>query len=329
MLIITLIILGIAQVSRREQRVSTDNHLATQAYYAAESAVNDVQEVVKGLDADEIVSKTDCGPDSNYDKSPVLSAAFKVSYPCLLVNTDLHDYKITVGSTSSIAPLLSTSGNIQRLVVDWGRATEPLGNTKFDNCPTSNNYFPQATNWNCTFGVVRLEIVRTDGVILRDQIRNEARTFFLVPRKNGAMDATINYSQDGATVGTRCMTTEHGQPEDRCRVIIDNLNPGQNYYVRVTSLYAQPTPVTLTPTRPNGSSLDLIGQIEVDATGKAQDVLRRIKVRLTVDSKLTTQYSDYAVETSMGICKRYMVAPNYFAQGNITQPDPGNSLCNP
>ena len=43
MLVISLIVIGIAQLSRREQRQALDNQLSTQAFYAAESGVNDAQ----------------------------------------------------------------------------------------------------------------------------------------------------------------------------------------------------------------------------------------------------------------------------------------------
>src|ERR1700761_8288581 len=39
-IVISLIVIGFAEVSRRNQREALDNQLSTQAYYAAESGVN-------------------------------------------------------------------------------------------------------------------------------------------------------------------------------------------------------------------------------------------------------------------------------------------------
>jgi Tfp pilus assembly protein PilX len=47
MLVITLIVLGFAQVSRREQIQTLDRQLSAQAFFAAESGVNDAISVIK------------------------------------------------------------------------------------------------------------------------------------------------------------------------------------------------------------------------------------------------------------------------------------------
>jgi len=44
MIVMSLIVVGFAQVSRRNQRVALDRQLSTQAFYAAESGVNDARE---------------------------------------------------------------------------------------------------------------------------------------------------------------------------------------------------------------------------------------------------------------------------------------------
>ena len=47
MIVISLIVLGFAQISRRNQRQSLDRQLSTQAFYAAETAVNDAADLIK------------------------------------------------------------------------------------------------------------------------------------------------------------------------------------------------------------------------------------------------------------------------------------------
>ena len=46
MIVMSLIVLGFAQISRRNQRESLDRQLSTQAFYAAESGVNDARELI-------------------------------------------------------------------------------------------------------------------------------------------------------------------------------------------------------------------------------------------------------------------------------------------
>ena len=45
--VITLIVLGFAQVSTREQSNALQNQLSTTAYYAAESGINDVVNIIQ------------------------------------------------------------------------------------------------------------------------------------------------------------------------------------------------------------------------------------------------------------------------------------------
>src|SRR5258708_5693843 len=47
MLVLTLIVLSFAKVSRREERNALDRQLSTQAFYAAESGINDSTVVIK------------------------------------------------------------------------------------------------------------------------------------------------------------------------------------------------------------------------------------------------------------------------------------------
>ena len=61
MVIVTLIVLGFATLSRREQRQSLDRQLSTQAFYAAESGVEDARAVILNSIASGVsFHKTNC-----------------------------------------------------------------------------------------------------------------------------------------------------------------------------------------------------------------------------------------------------------------------------
>src|SRR5689334_20404193 len=65
MLVISLIVLGFAQISRRNQRQSLDRQLSTQAFYAAETGINDAAEIIKNALAagTTAADKPDCQSD--------------------------------------------------------------------------------------------------------------------------------------------------------------------------------------------------------------------------------------------------------------------------
>src|SRR3954463_2749341 len=94
MVVITLIVLGFAQISRRNQRQAVDRQLSTQAFYAAEAGINDARNLIKTAlsSGATIPAKTDCtngsGPAAAFYStlSPSLDTPNNVSYTCLMVD---------------------------------------------------------------------------------------------------------------------------------------------------------------------------------------------------------------------------------------------------
>src|SRR5690606_8755556 len=69
-LVIGLIVIGFSQVSQRNQRETLDRQLSTQAFYAAESAVNSVQSMVRSMPVDTLVpDKNDCSAEGVYSEA--------------------------------------------------------------------------------------------------------------------------------------------------------------------------------------------------------------------------------------------------------------------
>src|SRR5665647_2919352 len=98
-IVISLIVLGFAQVTRRNQRNTLDSQLSTQAYYAAESGVNDAasdlqRKIVAGAP---LPSKTTCAMlEGSYDFTTKNTLTTDVSYTCLLIdpNPSSLNYKL-------------------------------------------------------------------------------------------------------------------------------------------------------------------------------------------------------------------------------------------
>jgi hypothetical protein len=95
----------------------------------------------------------------------------------------------------------------------------------------------------------------------------------------------------------------------------------------LNSFYADGT-VDITATGPGGTVKLADAQALVDVTGKAQDVLRRIQVRMSLVS--TNKVSGDALESSSGICKRFSLTPTSFTKDpGIIVNDPTNPMCGP
>jgi len=133
---------------------------------------------------------------------------------------------------------------------------------------------------------------------------------------------TIDYSDantNGAVARMRCATVTN------CNVNVTlPATTITNYALRMSALYVDGT-VDITASSASGTPIDLKNaQIQVDATGKAQDVLRRVQVRLPMNRSGKTP--DYAIQSGSSICKRFSVTTNYF---NIPNDIEGQDLKNP
>src|SRR5688572_5036935 len=105
MLVLTLVVIGFARLSQREQRQALDRQISTQAFYAAETAVNDARDKLKTASAavlgDEYMD--DCDEFSTavgLTGQRVIDAAAGVSYSCLMVDpspTSLEFANVAVG----------------------------------------------------------------------------------------------------------------------------------------------------------------------------------------------------------------------------------------
>lgn len=105
--------------------------------------------------------------------------------------------------------------------------------------------------------------------------------------------------------GTACTDTS-------CSITINSGLGGDQYYLRMMSIYKD-VRVRIVARDSSNNALSLQGaQAVVDATGKAQDVLRRIQVRVPLTASSTNQVSDAAISSTDAICKRFISMDGHF-----------------
>lgn len=331
MIVISLIVLGFAQISRRNQRQALDRQLSTQAFYAAETGVNDVAEILKGVAPGQVIPEKDiCGPDGSpfyVTLDPVIDEDNEVEYTCLLVDPTPDELSYgDVGDPATIIPVVAESGTIGSIRLTWSPlpTSEPTAPPPTQFCPiTTTNVFNPTDDWDCGYGVFRFDLVPTSGNLTIDGLRNATMTTFVVPLRAGAGVASVNYSTGGANsrLGVVCSNTQ-------CRLTINFLAPGAQYHMRVNSIYKHVSLVVQAYTGINATG-DVVSlrdaQTLVDATGKAQDVLRRIQVRIPVAGSSTNPATDYALQSHEAICKRFAVMDGFYtSDANTVVPGVGD-----
>ncbi len=315
MVIISLIVIGFAKLTRREQRQSLDRQLSTQAFYAAESGINDALEVIKTtpITADYIDKCEGPGSfidDYNLDVTRKLDGAGGVvSYTCLFVDATPPSLELdSVDSNGSeILPIQAADGgSIDTIIISWQGKENPQVKS---GCGSSYPNLVSAGQWNnCTPGLMRVDVVPTN-TLSRDTLIDSTMTTFLYPKGTGgsflmAASSASGYANQGTIVDTLC---DGSQGKYLCTMKIST-SGATRYILRLKSIYK--TSIVNIVGQRSGTAQELAGaQATIDATGKANDVLRRIQVRAPLSSMISEVIPDFAIHTAETLCKRFQSAP--------------------
>lgn len=309
MLVLTLIVLAFAKASRREERNALERQLSTQAFYAAETGINDARTVLErwlanptpanqaNLNSDYMTSCTGfavaAGAPVALDPA-TLTPGSAASYTCLFVDPSPSSIVYTKSDEQHVLPVRNKDGTaINTIEIYWD---DDSGGNTFGGCPTPPNDNPTSFNVppltnNCDAPILRVEIVDAGNL-------TASKVVFVYPATSGA--ALINYGL--ATTGAVRQGNCSGGGPNRCRMVINGLGASE-YYMRVKGIYG-PAALTITA---NSGVAELVGaQALIDATGKAIDVERRIQVRVQANN-LTGNIPLYGLEGTDKICKKFSI----------------------
>lgn len=310
MIVISLIVLGLAQMSRREQNQSLNNQLSMQAFYAAESGVNDAVAAISS--GGSLPASNSCNPTIggvNLALVNKIAAQYDVAYTCVMVSNS-GDIKGDLSKVNVWPLQLSSGGNIGTATLTW----HPDPSLSGDNsaCPAAANVnnsasqkvFTNTGEWasKCPYAVLRVDLVPATTINASSLITG-TKTLFLVPTANSGAGSSVNFGS-AAVAGVypgSCSASD-------CSFDISGL--GTKYYMRIIPIYAGGD-VSVSP-----SSGNFVGaQVTVDATGKAQDVLRRIKENVNVNVGNANGNATQPLISGDSICKRVIVYQNSSSDG--------------
>lgn len=329
MIVVSLIVLGFATISRREQGNTLDQQLSTQAFYAAESGVEDAANIIANdvKTSKPILPRTSCTANAGGATYPtgaqmVLDSAHSVSYTCLLVNPALTTAVYNgIGEQPTVVPIDAKQA-ITKLVLSWSPTNNP--SPRATNCPTSTTKtFSPSGSWTCNYGLFRMDLVPTQGTLSRNGLETKTLSSFFEPMKAGG---TTNVSYSGNVgranvTGVVCGSGAGAQ----CSVTIVGLPATNDLSLRISSYY-QASNLTVTAYH-GGTKLTTSGQVAIDVTGNAAGVLRRIQVRVPTNNT-SNLIPNYAIQSNAAVCKRFELDKTYFHIANdVTNPDPANSMC--
>lgn len=327
MIVISLIVIGFSEVSRRNQRETLDRQLSTQAFYAAETGVNDaVEAITSGAIPVTSASNfdTDCGSFIQQltlnGVSNDVDGSNGVAYTCLLVNNAPKTVSCSVSLGATCIKQLSMDSSDGTLTFSWQINGAAAGLPQCPNTATvaaGTAFKPNtAAGWNtCPYGVLRVDLYHDTGSGYDPATMATATdSLYIVPTSNGNNAPGLQPSLNSPLVvgNTRCTATT-------CTATIKGLASGTAaYYARISGIYQGLGKVTIS----GGPATTFSGVLTIDATGRAQDQLRRIRVEIPLSGASGPALPIGAVESTTGICKRFGIAgPGTTADsGNATNP---------
>ena len=334
MVIMTLITIGFTQIMQREQRQALDRQLNTQAYFAAESAVNDFALALRAY-SENPGSYPEFGTASGKEKYNCDTSTFPsidggeldgadgdISYTCLQYDLDPTTLRYDNGAIqtdqSKIVPITTSSGqDLTSITIGWSHVDNDFG---AGDC-SEPIVFPRSRTNETPLMRVDLLRLNKNGTIVQADTMDEVLNLYLSPQIGSCAVSTTPYtehdqpSEKGKIVQTRC-----DESNDRHCELTITMDPAvmggrmtDKYVMRMRSVYANAN-VTISATDLlTGSNATELkdAQVLVDATGKANDVLRRIQVRLKSEQSRDVSYTfpEPVFQSNSGFCKVISVVP--------------------
>lgn len=314
LIVLSLLVLAFSQIARREQRQSLDRELSTAAFYVAESGINDAtkylrdpgnQAAIEAMDFE----KKECASDPVFNPSLDNSDIFKES--CVLFDKApdslewgaIDDYK------GEFVSLQTASGSPPRsITIEW---QDTDGGSSFGGCvsPGDLTNFPDKVTYasDCDASMLKIILMPVvNGSINRERLVDDSFSVYLRP-VNGSAGSTVSYSRHASGPDNEGFVAPADCTSGQCRVTINNILPSNDLFLRISSVYNS-SAVKITGNDGAGLSVRFTkAQAKIDSTGKANDVLKRVQVRIPLLTEF--ELPPYTLESMNGICKRLDVYP--------------------
>lgn len=343
MIFISLITVGFISIVVADQRQTTDNDLSASALAAARSGIEDGKRMLLYCTtvnpgaagcADALNSQDNCsafnatsGAAANALATslavPVTAngegttggtaaSAYQQYFTCLTIQTKTPSLTVTLNSGNDVIKPLRTVTPFTKLTITW------KGVGSYLQRGSSLAGWPTVSAWDSAryMPVIQLQTIPYTSLADLDAVEAGTKTVYIVP-----CDATcvapatdINLLDVRAAPGelraaappiTYASCTVLGAAYS-CSVTLTGYNSAvQNYYARLSVLYASSTEITL-------SALDNTGSVDfdnvqpwIDATGRTNDVFRRVRAEVGYEPAVPLPTD--ALTSAAPICKEMTV----------------------
>lgn len=314
MIVISLIVVGFTQVANRNRRQSLDRQLSTQAFYAAESGVNDAVSLIRALPAGAAIPKQDTCSGSDYPATTINNEPL-VRYTCVLVDPTAPDITLSpTTQSSSVVPIkpVNSNGNpvnATELTFSWtaaeGQSTDPA-------LCSSLGAFRTTAIETCGYALLRVDLLKNVGGLTSPTLlAGSTATFYMQPVQAGA---NYTFSDFSSSPKANIVAASCSAATGRClaRLVLSGTASYNSYVARISGLYRDPRGLIIDGSSGGSSSWFRDAQAVIDVTGKAQDVLRRVKVRVPLHDMGGNNIPLGAIHSSASVCKRFTASATMY-----------------
>ena len=249
------------------------------------------------------------------------------AYTCTTISTQTADYKgvATNGKSDNLIPLQTVNQSVaptDTIQINW--FTDVNAGTDTPTFPLPPKKLPQPSSWLPTAPpIMRVELIPAFRPNIDiDNVDKDTRTVFLYPTTSAAFNIALNAEDGGRSIEkpnapnlVHCQSTLPAGTYD-CSATINSLPPATgdttgnhantDYYLRLTSLYNNADyQVRLFDSAGNPLLFNNV-EPQIDSTGRAADVFRRIQARVT-DLTSSNPLTDGGFDITQGVCKDFNV----------------------
>lgn len=311
MVVISLIVVGFTQVANRNRRQALDRQLSTQAFYAAESGVNDAVSIIRGLPVGTAIPAQDDCSGSDYPATTINTEPL-VRYTCVLVKPTVPDITVPPSTqASSVVPIKPTdeAGNslsATELTFSWMPAEGQSPDPSLCSLP---DVFRTTATETCGYALLRVDLLRNAGGLTSPALlAGSTATFYMQPVRSGSADYSFS---DFSNPKAHRVAASCDNATRRCTatLLLGGTASYTSYVARISGLYREPKGLVIDGKNGATSTWFTDAQAIIDVTGKAQDVLRRVKVRVPLHDMGGNNVPLGGVHSSSTVCKRFTASP--------------------
>jgi Tfp pilus assembly protein PilX len=299
--VLSLLTIGFAQLARREQQSALNKQLANQAYYAAESGVNDAYKAIKSGTLTQTIIDNNGGTNSCLDLSSLpgtgqadISNKNGVSYSCVLVNLTPTALVKDIAADGDWSTYFSTVGGPpDSVTLNWN------SNSGKSRRATNDGFTPSDT-WNAT-AVMQFSVTPLNNYTRSGLVGNTFTVYAYPSGSSGSVTYSTSPDAQGKVIDGNCASGSSGP----CHVQIDGLPSAPLYAIHVHDYYDASHVLVSAHAGPTLLALG-DSQATIDVTGKAREVLKRILVHVPIHP--SPDLPNQALQ-AQNICKRFTTDP--------------------